>query len=220
MELRPPLPPAPSHLVLVGGGGHALVVADAALEAGCILAGFLDDDPAAAMERGHPGVPRLGMLNDLRRALAAPWAWIIALGDLQHRRNCIERDGRLAPAAMVLHPRAFVSPLSTIGPGVFVGPQAVVHTLAHIGPHSIVNTGAIIEHECRIGANCHIAPGSVLGGRVSIGDDTLIGLGARVLPNLTIGRNCTIGAGAVVTRNVPDGSKIRGVPARSTPNQP
>jgi sugar O-acyltransferase (sialic acid O-acetyltransferase NeuD family) len=198
-----------------------LVVADAALEAGCILAGFLDDDPAAVMERGHPGVPRLGRLEDLRKALTGQWAWIIALGDLRHRRTCIQREERsLTPAALVLHPRAFVSPLSTIGPGVFVGPQAVVHTLAQIGPHSIVNTGAIVEHECRIGANCHIAPGSVLGGRVAVGDDSLIGLGARVLPNLSIGRKCTIGAGAVVTRNVPDGTTIRGVPARSNPQSP
>jgi sugar O-acyltransferase (sialic acid O-acetyltransferase NeuD family) len=205
-------------LTLIGGGGHALVTVEAALAEGHVLAGFLDDDAAAAVAKGHPGIPRLGALTDLS-ALYAPRAtpWIIALGDLEHRRALISRLAAKPPAGAaqaVVHPSAYISPTAVIGPGALVAPRAVVHTLARIGAHAIINTGAIVEHECVIGENAHVAPGAVLGGRVSVGADTLIGLGSRVLPNLSIGRGCVVGAGAMVIRDLPDGAKVAGVPAR------
>jgi sugar O-acyltransferase (sialic acid O-acetyltransferase NeuD family) len=212
-------PTTVADLILLGGGGHALVTAEAALAEGHVVAGFLDDDPQAVLGHGHPGIPCVGALEDLA-PLQSPRStpWIIALGDLAHRRALIQRLGRkppARPALSVCHPSAYVSPTARIGPGTLVAPRAVVHALARIGQHAIINTGAIVEHECQVGENCHIAPGSILGGRVTVGDDTLIGLGARVLPNLAIGRGCVIGAGAMVIRDIPDGAKVMGVPARA-----
>jgi len=204
-------PPTPVRLLLVGGGGHALVVAEAALEAGHILAGFLDDDPAAAVANAHPGIPRLGGLNDTPES--GPTARILAIGDLPRRRAMIGQASPI-PAHSVIHPDASVSPSARIGAGVFIGPHAVIHTLARIGPHAIINSGAIVDHECDIGENVHLAPGAALGGRVRVGPDTLVGLGARVIPNISIGRGCTIGAGAAVTRDIPDHTTVVGVPAR------
>jgi acetyltransferase EpsM len=201
-----------TQLVLIGGGGHALVVADAALSRSLRIAGVLDDDPSAALTRHHPW---LAKLHD-----AAPLAahqWIIAVGSLSRRRELIDRLRGVPGAATVTAASAILSPDAALAPGAFIGPGAIVNARAHVGPHAIINSGAIVEHECRIGENTHIAPGAALGGRVSVGDDTLIGLGARVLPNLTIGRRVTIGAGAVVTKDLPDGATALGIPARITP---
>lgn len=47
-----------------------------------------------------------------------------------------------------------------------------------------------------------------------IGEGTCIGPRAIILPGVTIGRNCVIAAGSVVNRDVPDGAKVIGSPAR------
>ncbi len=200
----------PNSIVLIGGGGHALVVLEAALGEGLACAGFYDDSPRCVLARRSPHT-RLGGLDALRTAPGP--AWILALGDLALRRRLIAALG--TPGALALaHPRAFVSPSATLAPGAFVGAEACVQAYASIGAHAIINTGAIVEHECEIGENAHVAPGAVLGGNVSIGADTLLGLGSAVLPGVRIGARCVIGAGATVVRNVPDGATVVGTPAQ------
>lgn len=199
----------PTHIILIGGGGHALVVAEAAQAAHLGVAGFVDDtaDPLLA----RLGVARhLGPLGALR---GFSHAVILCVGDIAARRRLAASGLRLSPAATVVHPAAWVSPSATLGGGVFVGPGAVVHTRARIGDHAIINSGAIVEHECVVGAHAHIAPGAALGGNVSVGPGVLVGLGARVLPGVAIGDGAVVGAGAVVVRDVAEGRRVRGVPA-------
>ena len=203
-------------LLLIGGGGHALVVAEAAALAGWSVAGFFDDNVSPPLVAGRgdreSAVPRLGPLD--RLGAIEDRGWIIAVGDLRFRRELIGRlRERASAAATVVHPSAFVSPSADIGRGVYIGPKAVIHSRARIGDHAIINSGAIIEHDCLISDNAHVAPGSVLGGGVSVGADTLIGLGSRVLPTIEIGRTCVVGAGAVVVAPVRDGTTVVGVPA-------
>lgn len=206
--------PGDVSISLVGGGGHALVVADAALRAGLSLAGFYDDDEDAVLASGEPSAARLGDIASLEAQELDNAPWILAVGDLGTRRWLIDRLYKAEDdAAMVVHPAAVVSESAVVAGGVWIGPGAVVHTRARVLDHAIVNSGAVIEHECLIAENAHIAPGAILGGRVSVGNDTLVGLGARVLPGVRIGSGCTIGAGAVVLRDVPDGARVVGVPA-------
>lgn len=215
---------AAQPVVLIGGGGHATVVAEAARLAGHAVIGFLDDNPAAPLaailiDLPHPFAtpPHLGPLE--RLAAIGASAWIVALGDLRTRRGVLKALAAQPPlnghAASVIHPTAFVSPSASIGPGVFIGPKAVVHSRAKVGAHAIVNTGAIVEHDCVLEENVHLAPGATLGGTVHIGHDTLVGIGSRILPGVRIGAGVTVGAGAVVLRDVREHAKVVGVPARA-----
>lgn len=202
-------------LVIIGGGGHALVVAEAAGLTKLHVAGFVDDQAAAHIAAGEHTLVHLGTLEQLDRLAGRPW--LIALGDIGLRRRILERldqSGIGGNARTVVHPTAFVSPSATLGRGVYVGPLAIVHSRARVEDHAVVNSGAIVEHDCAIGANSHVAPGVAMGGGVRVGPDTLVGMGSRILPRLTIGTRCTIGAGAIVTRSVSDGSTVVGVPAR------
>lgn len=196
------------ELVLIGGGGHALVVADAAVLAGMRCTGFFDDNMEAAAST-RLRLPRAG---DLLDHVPASLRWIVAVGDVKLRRRILDRLS--IGATTVIHPRAVVARSARVGAGVLVAAGAVINPAAHVGVHAIINTAAVVEHGVVVGANSHIAPGVVLGGGVEVGTDCLIGLGARVLPGVRIGAGATVGAGAVVTRHVPAGAKVKGVPAR------
>lgn len=223
--------PTSESIILIGGGGHALVVLEAAMESARSVRGFFDDDEhAVAWSRAQLG--RLGDLNHAAKhsAFENDERFVIAVGGLALRRRVIEQlSGAVPPAnqssaqssrhplraaAAVVHPRAWISPSATLGAGVYVGPGAIVHAHAHVADHAIINSGAIVEHECQVGVNAHIAPGAVLGGNVSVGADTLIGIGARALPGARIGTGARVGGGATVLRDVPDGATVVGVPAR------
>lgn len=201
-------------IVLIGGGGHALAVAEAAAMAGMAVLGVFDDaDQPVVTQR--LGVKRLGAVEAYGGQPA-----ILAIGDLAARRRVIGRfSAELARAPRVVHPSAIVHTSAEIGPGVYVGPGALAHSFATVGAHAIINSGAIVEHECAIGANTHIAPGTVLGGRVRIGEDTLVGLGSRVLPGVAIGDGVVVGGGTVVIRDVPGRVTVVGVPGRVRPER-
>lgn len=203
-------------LILIGGGGHAKVVYDAAEAAGLQIAGFLDDRPTAPI--AQLGVKYLGptsgqIQHDPAGALAP------AIGDNLTRRTIslrlVEERGP-ARLGTVIHPSALISRHGAIvEPGAFIGPGAIVNPGSRVGTGAIVNSGAIVEHDCDLGPWCHVGPGAALGGSVRVGEQSLVGLGARILPGLRVGARATVGAGAVVTRDVPDGAVVRGNPARS-----
>ncbi len=109
-------------VILIGGGGHAVVVAETARAAGLTVAGVYDDDPDCAAAHAPGAVPHLGPLADFP---GAP-AWIMCLGDLPTRAALLERLGSTGPAT-VAHPSAVLAPSAAIGPGVknshFHGPS-------------------------------------------------------------------------------------------------
>jgi len=200
-------------IILIGGGGHALVVADSAREAGIGILGFADDDPGASVD----GLAHLGGIDDVlsggRHAGDAGGRLVLSMGPSPARTRLMVRlSGRAL--ATVVHPSAIVSSSAAVGGGVFVGPGAVVNAKARICAHAIVNSGAVIEHECELGTGAHACPRSCTGGRARMGDRSVLGTGAVVLPGVTLGADAVAGAMSLVNRDVQSGETVVGVPAR------
>ncbi|MES2127699.1 MAG: acetyltransferase [Pseudomonadota bacterium] len=114
----------------------------------------------------------------------------------------------------LVHPTAYVSPLATLGPGVFVGANSVVGPGARLGAHVFVNRGVTIGHDTQIGAYSRIQPGSNLGGLSRIGEGVTVAIGATLLERLVVEDGAFIGAGAVVTGDVGARQLVVGVPAK------
>lgn len=114
----------------------------------------------------------------------------------------------------LVHPSAYVSPLATLGPGVFVGANSAIGPGAQLASHVFVNRGVTIGHDTRIDAYSRVQPGANVGGLGEIGSAVTIGIGATVLERIRIGDGAFIGAGAVVTADVPAHVLMVGVPAQ------
>ncbi|MBN2414767.1 acetyltransferase [bacterium] len=203
---------AERELTIIGTGGHARVVIDAAELTGYRVRGLVDLAYTGADEQilGHPVLGGPGLLE--KGGITG--AVCIAVGDNRVRRTWFERavkQGMRLPA--IVHPAAVVSEHAAIGAGVFVNAGVIVNAGAVIGDNVILNSGAVVDHETVIGDHCHIAPGARIAGRVRVGALSFIGIGASVIDGITIGEAVTAGAGSVVIRDVPGNTTVAGVPA-------
>jgi len=203
--------------VVIGGGGHAMVLIDALQASTSHTLAITDPDPALAGARVF-GVPVVGddeRLPDLARA--GTRYFTIGLGSIgnnapRRRLYQLALACGLEPLTIV-HPRAIVSPHATIGPGAQILAAAVVSASAVLGANVVVNTGAIVEHECHVGDHVHISIGATVAGGVAIGAGAHVGAGAVVRQFLSIGEAAIVGAGAVVVKDVPARVVVAGVPA-------
>lgn len=206
-------------LILVGAGGHARVVLDAArLSTNGATLSVRDDNAALAGTLLDGVLIQTPALPDLATLGGA--AVHIAIGHNDVRVRLAQRVQALgAVLVSVIHPRATVAASARIAPGCFIAAGSIVGPGAALGENCIVNHNAVIDHDCILEAGVHIAPGVVLGGGARIGAGTLVGAGAVILPRITVGAHAVIGAGAVVTRSVPSGAQVLGVPARNPLNR-
>jgi sugar O-acyltransferase (sialic acid O-acetyltransferase NeuD family) len=204
------------RLLIVGAGGHAQVIAEAALNRIALgedmtLVGFVDDAPKL-LGREYLGVEVLGPLADIGRIPHD--AVIVGIGDNKVRARLFERLRSYGDQfATIVHPRAIVALQVEIGAGTAVFAGAIINTGTVIGSNVIINTGATIDHHSNIGTHAHIAPGVHLGGTVTLGEGAFLGVGVNVIPNRTVGAWTTVGAGAAVINDLPDRVMAVGVPA-------
>jgi len=117
-----------------------------------------------------------------------------------------------APA--LIDPTAIVASSIEIGVGSFVNSAAIIGGASRIGRHVVINRGVSLGHHSLLGDFVSIGPGAIVAGQVEIGSGAMIGAGAVVLPKIRIGAGAVVGAAAVVTRDVPEGARVMGNPAR------
>lgn len=207
------LPHLPAGLVILGSGGHASVLAEAASLSGWHIGGYLG--PTST-----PGsIPRLGGDEDIGRLANLGYDFALGLGFV-NAAGAARRAGLLAhlrqlgvSLPVIRHPAAILSPSAMVAEGVLLAAGSLISAGAQIGAGAILNSGAIVDHCSLIGANTHVATGARLAGDVTVGDNVLLGIGCVLRQGVRVGAGAVIGAGAVVIRDVAAGATVYGCPA-------
>lgn len=205
-------------LILIGGGGHASVLADAMQLSGNEILGFVAPDSTSSRLLAALGISYLGDDSFVLKHTQDSVFLVNGIGssrNMQARKEVYEKFNSLGYRfKTVIHPSAVISKQSRVLEGAQIMAGVIVQTGVLVGVDSILNSGAIVDHDCQIGSHCHIAPRVVLSGSVMVEDETHIGTGAVVIQGIHIGREGLVAAGSVVVRDVGENTTVMGVPAR------
>ena len=197
------------NLILIGSGGHAGAVADAAISAGFIVIGFFD--PSA----GVSGTDRK-VLNSRDGTDIGATSFALGIGANYSREDAYVNIKSSFPEAgfpAIVHSSAFVSPAATLAEGVVVmgmasvGPGCVVEVGAHL------NTGSSLDHDSFLGPFASLGPGARTGGNVRIAERTVIGLNTGMLQGVSVGPDTVVGAHSFVNKDMPGSTVAYGVPS-------
>ncbi|HWR45830.1 acetyltransferase [Sporomusa sp.] len=202
-------------LLILGAGGHGVVLAETAEETGLWdKIAFLDDKyPSISTVAGWSVIGKVEMAIDL---VDQYFDAAIGIGDNLTRAKLlyqVKQFGYRLP--VIVHPSAYISKSAELGEGTVVFAQAAVNARAKIGCGSIINTGATVDHDCELAQGVHISPGAHVAGEVKVGEFSWMGVGASVIPRIEIGKNVLVGAGSVIIRNISDGVVVVGNPGRT-----
>ena len=208
------------RVVIVGAGGHGRELFSLLVDANKSdgyrrdVLGFVDD--------GEPDTRVLdrldaSLLGAVREVLQLDAKYLLGIGDSSLREK-LDRElaavGAVA-ASPAIHPGAWIGPDVTLGPGSVICAGASITTNVRVGRHVHLNRGATVGHDCTLEDYVTIAPMSAVSGNVVIEQGAELGTGVTVLPGCRIGTKAIVGAQALVTRNVPSGTTVIGIPARS-----
>jgi UDP-perosamine 4-acetyltransferase len=206
--------------ILLGGGGHAAVLAEILSILKHSILGFTDVQAPDA--DANTRLSALNYLGDDATVLSAHSSGEINLINGLGSTGAIDSRASLFNYFIaegygftdVEHPTAYLSPSVSHGQGLQLLAGAIVNTNAQIGANVLINSQALVEHHCVIGDHSHIASGAVVCGDCHIGQSVHVGAGAVINQGITIGDGAIIASGAVVIADIPAGSMVAGVPAQ------
>jgi UDP-perosamine 4-acetyltransferase len=203
-------------VIILGGGGHARVLADCLQLAGRRVLGFTAPERQPDLA---PGIAWLGDDAALTGHDPATVELVNGIGSVgttgRRRQVFVHWTGKAYRFADLRHPTAVVSGLAVeLGHGSQLLAGSLVAPGVRLGDNVLINSRAVVEHDCRVGDHCHVASGAIVCGGCDIGAGVHIGAGATLIQGITIGNGAIIAAGSVVTTNVEPLTLIAGVPGR------
>ncbi|MPM74665.1 putative acetyltransferase EpsM [bioreactor metagenome] len=184
------------NLLIIGAGGHGMVVAEAAeLEGRWDSISFLDDRQDIDRVLDYKII---GTLNDYEEFIGKYEYVIVAIGNNEKRLQLIEElkaAGYKIP--IIIHPRAWVSSYSNIGEGSVILAGAVVNTNSNVGKGCIININSCIDHDSIIEDGVHVCSSAIVRSMCKIGRLSYIGAGSCVTSGLIIKEKFSLQDGIV-----------------------
>lgn len=196
-------------IVMIGGGGHASVLAEILLTQGRdILAVISPED--VSQHSVFKGITTLKKDEDILKFGKDKILLVNGIGMMPKsgfKQKINEYFLSLGyQFETIIADSAFVSPFSKIETGAQILPMAIIQTGVTVGCHSIINTGALVEHDCIIGAYNHIAPKATLCGQVETKENVYVGAGSTVIQGISIGCGAIVGAGTCLIQTLEENS--------------
>ncbi|OOE33434.1 shikimate dehydrogenase [Salinivibrio kushneri] len=189
-------------LIMIGGGGHASVLADILMGQGREIIAVISPDSIS--ERPiFDGIAHFQSDDAIEKFSSSDVKLVNGVGFLPRsplRKKLYQRyTAQGYEFETIIASDASISSYASIASGAQVLTRGIVQTGATIGENTIINTGALVEHDCYIAAHNHIAPKAVLCGQVTTGEGVFIGANATILQNISIKNDAVVAAGATLT---------------------
>lgn len=136
----------------------------------------------------------------------------IVYGQLNRIREkiCASAKAKGYQLATYISSRAFVWRNAKIGENVFIFEDNTIQPFVEIQNNVVLWSGNHIGHSSVIENNCFISSHVVVSGFCRIENNCFIGVNSAIGNQVKIGANTWISPGVIVTRDVPQGSLVKG----------
>ncbi|AOY78161.1 hypothetical protein [Clostridium formicaceticum] len=205
-------------IAIFGASGFAREVRDIAFVLGYKEIIFIDKSKA-----GNLGDFSIVTEKEVCALAEAGYQFTIGIGDTKIRKEIRDRYASL-PYINLIHPTAtfgyeqFIKLEKKVGNIICAGARMTNNI--EVGNFGIYYLNCTVAHDCIIEDFVTISSGANISGNVRLSMGVYIGANACILQGksitekIIVGKNATVGAGAVVTKNVPDHTIVKGIPAK------
>lgn len=195
-------------IVIFGAGQQGRICKRLATVTGYKVIAFIDDYEGKT--EGIPVYRRVELIPHFEK-----YKYIVAVGDIKVRKKFIQVINKYRLKCVnLIDPTADIEKGAIIGTGNFIYKFASIYESATIGDHNIINCKAVVAADAVVSNNCNICMGANLCGDVHVGENTYVGYQATVVSGNNVGKNSYVEAGSVVKNNIPDNTKVEGIPAK------
>jgi sugar O-acyltransferase (sialic acid O-acetyltransferase NeuD family) len=203
-------------VVILGGGGHASVLAEICIEQGRQILAVVSPE-STRTRQVFEGLRHIKNDDEVLEFSVNDVELVNGVGGLpgsELRRHLATKFSELGYRfATLISPSAIVSNTAKLGEGVQVLPRATLNAGTSVGAHSIINSCSLVEHDCCVENFVHIAPSATICGGTVVREGAQIGPCSVVAQGVEIGVYSVVGAGASVVRSLERYSKV--LPART-----
>lgn len=207
------------HLVIIGARGWGREVYSAFKTSKEVLSGDMDikgflDSKADAFDglRGtYP--PILGPVEDY--VIQTDDIFFVAQGDPHWRKHYAEIiEAKGGHFYTYISESAYVNETAHIDEGSFVSGWCSVSDNVTFGKHVVLHPFTNVGHDAIVRDYGTLLSYVFLGGYTEVGECSQMSPKSMIIPHKKVGNNVMVGAGSVVMRNVPDGIRVLGNPAK------